>query len=71
MTVNERVREKVFLALRRRRMTQRELATQADLSPAYVSRILSGYSEGGRDAWERIFKVLGLELDVREAGEQQ
>lgn len=62
--VNDRIRETVFVALRRRKMTQRELARQAGLSSAYVSRILSGYVEGGREAWEAIFEVLGFELAI-------
>ncbi len=66
VTVNPRIREAVIVALHRRKMTRQQLAKAAGLSRSYVSRLLSGDVEGGREAWEAIFKVLDLELTVKE-----
>jgi hypothetical protein len=46
-------------------MTRKQLAREADLSYGYVVNMLAGNTEGGREAWEAIFKVLGLQLTVK------
>ena len=67
-TMNDAIRERIMVALMRRKMTRKELASRAGLSYKYVCNILAGNAEGGRDAWERIFNELDLELTVKERG---
>lgn len=62
IVVNDSVREAVLIALHRRRMTRRQLAELAGLSAPYITRLLNGDVEGGREAWEAIFDVLDLTL---------
>jgi hypothetical protein len=50
-------------------MTRKRLAEQAGLSYKYVCNMLAGNTEGGREAWEAIFRVLGLELTVKPKGD--
>ncbi len=64
VAVNDNIREAIIVALHRQKMTRRQLAERTGLSYAYVSRLLSGHTEGGREAWEAIFDTLGLELTV-------
>lgn len=67
--VTDEIREQVILTLRRRKMTRKQLAHKAGLSYGYVVNMLAGNAEGGREAWDAIFKVLGLELTVKPKGE--
>lgn len=59
------LREVAILELHRCKMTRSVLSSQAVLSRSYVSHLLSGATQGGRQAWDAILKVLGLELTVR------
>ena len=68
-TVNDEIRDAIILALRRRKMTRKQLAKQAGLSYGYVCNLLAGNAEGGREAWEAMFQVLGLGLTVKPKGE--
>ncbi len=60
--VNDRVREAVVLQLHRKRMTRRELAQGILMDETYLSRLITGDREGGREAWEKILDALELEL---------
>lgn len=67
--VNDDIRDAIILALRRRKMTRKQLAKQTELSYKYVCNMLAGNTEGGREAWDAIFKVLELQLTVKPKGE--
>lgn len=60
--VNDNVREAVILQLHRKRMTRRELARRTEMHETYLSRMITGDREGGREAWEKILDALDLEL---------
>ena len=70
VVVNDDIREKIIVRLLRRKMTRKDLASQAGLSYKYVCNLLAGNAEGGRDAWERIFNALDLKLTVEERDRQ-
>jgi DNA-binding Xre family transcriptional regulator len=61
-SVNHNVREAVIVQLHRKRMTRRELAQQIGMDETYLSRLINGDREGGREAWEKILDALDLEL---------
>jgi cyanate lyase len=61
-TVNHNVREAVILQLHRKRITRRELAAQIGMDETYLSRLINGDREGGREAWQKILDALDLEL---------
>ena len=69
IAMNTTIREAVFLELRRRKMTQKDLSERTGISNSYISRLLNGDVEGGREAWESIFNELGLELTVVPKGQ--
>jgi len=64
--VNDNVREAIILQLHRKRITRRELAKQIGMNETYLSRLITGDREGGREAWERILTALDLELTAKE-----
>lgn len=68
IAMNADIREAIVLELRRRKMTQRDLAERTGISYSYISRLLTGDVEGGRKAWEAIFEVLSLDLTVKPKG---
>lgn len=71
-TVNANVREAVILQLHRKKLTRRELARQIGMDETYLSRLITGDREGGREAWERILDALDLELTAlpKRSGDQ-
>lgn len=62
IAVNENVKEAVIVQLHRKRMTRRQLAQQIGMNETYLSRLLNGDRDGGREAWEKILVALDLEL---------
>ena len=69
MSMNDQIRreaERLRLALG---LSQQELAERAGVRQATVSRLLAGERMGEPETWQRILKVLGLELAAVPAGE--
>ena len=62
ISVNEDIRETVFLQLRRKKLTQKELAKAIGMNEMYLSHLLTGNREGGRETWEKILDHLDLKL---------
>lgn len=58
MTINEQDREKIKAMLKRRGLTQHQLAQQLKVSPPYLNRVLRGRIAASVDQVDRIVSVL-------------
>lgn len=51
-------------AMRRQRLTQRQLARRAGISDGYVTQLFSGKTVGSLGSWASVFKALNLTVTV-------
>ncbi len=64
--VTEEIRKVVRVKLAERNWSQAELAKRADLSPQFLSQIMTGKTGDLPDYWNSVLDVLGLELTAIE-----
>lgn len=70
ISMNDRIREEVRVALARKAINQSELAERIGISKQYLNAYMNGKAGNVPRLWSKVFDELGLELVVRPKGER-